>query len=124
MYVMEGIMVSAQSILIMAAVLIAQYFLAKRPQKVLAFILPVAFFVLSIREVFQTVQSGTLVYGGVPGTALITFVTSNIITAMLLMVWWKKDFDKSTIAIAVFAVYILSNVLLMLLLMLIGAIWA
>ena len=121
---MEGIMVSAQSILIMAAVLIAQYFLAKRPQTWLAFILPVAFFVLSIREVFQPVQSGTLVYGGVPGTALITFVTSNIITAMLLMVWWKKDFDKSTIAIAVFAVYILSNVLLMLLLMLIGAIWA
>ena len=121
---MEGIMVSAQSILIMAAVLIAQYFLAKRPQKVLAFILPVVFFVLSIREVFQTVQSGILVYGGVPATALITFVTSNIITAMLLMVWWKKDFDKATIAIAVFAVYILSNVLLMLLLMLIGAIWA
>ena len=121
---MEGIMVSAQSILIMAAVLIAQYFLAKRPQRWLAFILPVVFFVLSIREVFQTVQSGILVYGGVPGTALITFVTSNIITAMLLMVWWKKDFDKATIAIAVFAVYILSNVLLMLLLMLIGAIWA
>ena len=40
---MEGIMVSAQSILVMAAVLIAQYFLAKRPQTWLAFILPVVF---------------------------------------------------------------------------------
>lgn len=121
---MEGIMGSAQSILIMAAVLIIQYFVVKRPQQWLAFILPGVFFVLSIREVMQVVQSGTLVYGGVPGTALITFFTSNIITAMLLMVWWKKDFDKSTIAIAVFAVYILSNILLMILLMLIGAIWA
>ena len=121
---MEGIMGAAQSILIMAAVLVIQYFLAKRPQKGLAFILPAMFFVLSIKEVIQAVQNGTLLYGGVPGTALITFFTSNIITAMLLMVWWKKDFDKSTIAIAVFAVYILSNVLLMPLLMLIGAIWA
>ena len=121
---MEGIMVSAQSVLVMAAVLVFQYFLVKRPQKWMAFVLPAVFFVLSIREVLKVVQDGTLIYGGISGTALITFITSNIITAMLLMVWWKKDFDKSTIAIAVFAVYILSNVILMLLLMLIGAIWA
>ena len=110
-------------LLIMAAAIVIQYFLVKRPQKWLAFVLPAAFFVLSIKDVIHVVQSGTLVYGGVPGTALITLFTSNIITAMLLMVWWKKDFDKSTIAIATFAVYILSNIFLMLLLILIGAIW-
>ena len=117
---MEGMLSSAQSLLMLLGVLVIQYFLVKRPQKWMAFILPALYFGLSIRDVVLSVQNGAVIFGGSIGTALITFFTSNIITAMLLMVWWKKDFDKSTIAIAVFAVYILSNVILMLLLMLIG----
>lgn len=117
---MEGMLASVQSLLMLIGVLVFQYFLVKQPQKWLAFILPAIYFALSIRDVFLSVQSGTVVYAGVIGTALIVFFTSNIITAMLLMVWWKKDFDKGTIAIAVFAVYILSNVIMIVALMITG----
>ena len=117
---MEGMASSIFKIALLIGVLVLQYFLAKRPQKWLAFILPAVFFLLSIGDVVQTVQSGTVIYAGIFGTAAMTFLANNIITAMLLMVWWKKDFDKGTIAIAVFAVYILSNVIMVVCLILTG----
>ena len=48
---MEGMLSSAQSLLMLLGVLVIQYFLVKRPQKWMAFILPALYFGLSIRDV-------------------------------------------------------------------------
>ena len=76
---MEGMASSIFKIALLIGVLVLQYFLAKRPQKWMAFILPALYFGLSIRDVVLSVQNGAVIFGGSIGTALITFFTSNLI---------------------------------------------
>ena len=121
---MEGMASSVLDIAILIGILVLQYFLAKRPQKWLAFVLPVGSVLLSIKDVFAVIQGGALIMGGIFGTSVIVFLASNITTAMLLMVWWKKDYDIATIAIASFAVYILGTIALAMFMVAASFFWA
>lgn len=121
---MEGMASSVLEIAFLIGILVVQYFLAKRPQKWMAFILPVCSVLISIKDVITIIQSETMIMGGVFGTSVIVFLSSSITTAMLLMVWWKKDYDIATIAIAALAVYILGSIALAMFMVAASFFWA
>ncbi len=114
---MEKILSAAQNLGVVAVVLVLQYFLVKRNDSKLGFVFPALYFKLAILSAVSTVQSGTVMVGGAAFTALLSFLMSCIIPLMLFMVWWKRYSDISTVIIAVIAVYILSNVAMMVFLM-------
>ncbi len=113
---MEQLLSTTQHIGVVAVALVLQYFLVRRNDSKLGFVFPAIYFVLAILSTINVVQSRTVMIGGVIFTALLSFIMSNIITLMLFMVWWKRYSDIGTIVIAVIAVYILSNVAMMILL--------
>ncbi len=114
---MEQLLATTQHIGVVAVALVLQYFFVRRNDSKLGFIFPAIYFVLAILSAVNAVQNGTVMVSSVMFTALLSFLMSCIIPLMLFMVWWKRYSDISTIIIAVVAVYILSNVAMMIFLM-------
>lgn len=104
---MSELLTSAVEFLGIIGVLVIQYFLVKRPQKWLGFVLPAIYFVLSIKSAIDVVQNGEAILGSVLTTALFVFFTGNFMTAMLLTVYWKRNEGKGRIAFYIVAVYLI-----------------
>lgn len=117
---MSETLTAMQSTIVLIVALVLQYVLVKRPQKWMSFFLPAIYVVVSVVAAFQTVQNGELFLGGLIGTVLFSLFLDNIPTLMLLVIWWKRGSDISTTVIAVFAVYILMNMLFLLLALAVG----
>ena len=108
---MNELLASGVEILGTIGILVIQYFLVKRPEKWLAFVLPAIYFVLSIKNTIVAVQNEEVILGGVIGTALFVFFAGNLMTAMLLTVYWKRNEGKGRIVFYVVAVYLVFGAL-------------
>ena len=117
---MSETLTAMQSTIVLIVALVLQYVLVKRPQKWMYFLLPAIYAAISVAAAFQTVQNGEVFLGGMIGTVLFSLFLDNIPTLMLLMIWWKRGSDIGTTVIAVFAVYILMNMLFLLLALAVG----
>lgn len=106
---MNELLASGVEILVMIGVLVLQYFLVKQPKKWLSFVLPVIYFVLSIKNTISAVMNGEAILGGVIGTAVIVFLAGNVMTLLLMEIWLERDKGKKEIAISVFMTYIICS---------------
>ena len=108
---MNELLASGVEILGTIGILVIQYFLVKRPEKWLAFVLPAIYFVLSIKNTIVAVQNEEVILGGVIGTALFVFFAGNLMTAMLLTVYWKRNEGKGRIVFYIVVVYLVFGAL-------------
>ena len=111
---MSELLTSGVGILGMIGILVIQYFLVKRPQRWLSFVLPTIYLALAIKNTVSAVLSGEVILGGVIGTAIIVFLAGNVMTILLLEIWLKRGKDKTEIVFSVFMTYIICSGLFML----------
>ena len=107
---MNELLASGVGILGTIAILVLQYYLVKRPQKWMPFVLPAICFALSVKNVVDVVQSGEVILDGVAGTAVLVFAAGNMMTIMLLAIWWKRDADIRSIGFTVLGIYLICNI--------------
>lgn len=117
---MQELISISQNIVVLGAALVVQYFLIKSSRDKLGFILPGIYLGFAVLTAVNIILTGTALIGGVAGTALMGFLTGTVPALMLLIMWWKREFDTVTIIIAVFAIYILSNIFFMVLALIAG----
>ena len=111
---MSELLTAGVGILGMIGILVIQYFLVKRPQRWLSFVLPAIYLALAIKNTVSAVLSGEVILGGVIGTAIIVFLAGNVMTILLLEIWLKRGKDKTEIVFSVFLTYIICSGLFML----------
>lgn len=92
--------------IVMIAFLALQYYLVRKPQRWLSFILPAVYVIFAILNVIHVVQVGEIIVGGVVGTALLTFFIGMMIPVLLLVIYSRREASLASTLITVFCVYL------------------
>lgn len=100
------------SLLICVALLVVQYYVVTHRDKRLGFILPGICFVLSIVQTVQVLQitdKQLLITDNLGLTAFIVFVSTNIETVLLLLIYLRRDRSPGSVASSVLLAWLLLN---------------
>ena len=76
--------------IVMIAFLALQYYLVRKLQRWLSFILPAVYVIFAILNVIHVVRVGEIIVGGVVGTALLTFFIGMMIPVLLLVIYSRR----------------------------------
>ena len=90
----------------MIAFLALQYYLVRKPQRWLSFILPAVYVIFAILNVIHVVRVGEIIVGGIVGTALLTFFIGMMIPVLLLVIYSRREASLASTLITVFCVYL------------------
>lgn len=92
--------------IVMIAFLALQYYLVRKLQRWLSFILPAVYVIFAILNVIHVVRVGEIIVGGVVGTALLTFFIGMMIPVLLLVIYSRREASLASTLITVFCVYL------------------
>ena len=100
------------SFLICVALLLLQYYAVTRKVKPLAFVLPSIWFIFSVVQTVQVLQitdEQLFVTDNIWLTAFMVFVSANVETVLLLLIYLRRDRSPGSVASSVFLAWLLLN---------------
>ena len=92
--------------IMMIAFFTLQYYLVRKSQRWVSFILPAVYIIFAILNVVHVIWAGEIIVGGVVGTVLLTFFIGMMMPVLLLVVYFRREASLASTLIAVFFVYL------------------